>query len=167
MTTYGFLIDNRRCIGCHACSVACKVEHQVPVGVARTWVKYVEKGVYPETRRIFQVTRCNHCTDAPCVEICPTGARKFGNVLDPKSEVSEILKTKRVFVLKEDVGTLPRFFYYFDERYPNSLDPEAVAIAERLRAEEGDAYGRLPGAAGPDKHVVAAATPAWWNGAHT
>jgi Fe-S-cluster-containing dehydrogenase component len=71
---YAFLIDNRRCIGCHACSVACKVEHEVPLGVARTWVKYVEKGVFPETQRTFQVTRCNHCRDAPCVEICPTTA---------------------------------------------------------------------------------------------
>ncbi|MEO8505046.1 MAG: 4Fe-4S dicluster domain-containing protein [Acidobacteriota bacterium] len=71
---YGFLIDNTRCIGCHACSVACKVEHQVPLGVARTWVKYVEKGEFPETRRTFTVTRCNHCADAPCVEICPTSA---------------------------------------------------------------------------------------------
>jgi len=69
---YAFLIDNRRCIGCHACSVACKAEHEVPLGVARTWVKYVEKGVFPETRRTFTVTRCNHCDDAPCVEICPT-----------------------------------------------------------------------------------------------
>lgn len=69
---YGFVIDNRRCIGCHACSVACKVEHEVPLGVARTWVKYVEKGEFPETRRSFTVTRCNHCDDAPCVEICPT-----------------------------------------------------------------------------------------------
>jgi len=41
---YAFIIDNRRCIGCHACSVACKTEHEVPVGVALTWVKYVEKG---------------------------------------------------------------------------------------------------------------------------
>ena len=71
---YGFLIDNTRCIGCHACSVACKVEHEVPLGVARTWVKYVEKGEFPDTRRTFQVTRCNHCADAPCVEICPTSA---------------------------------------------------------------------------------------------
>ena len=85
---YAFLIDNRRCIGCHACSVACKVEHEVPLGVARTWVKYVEKGVFPETRRTFQVTRCNHCADAPCVEICPTTAlytRKDGIVdFDPR-----------------------------------------------------------------------------------
>ena len=55
-----------------------------------------------------------------CLEACPTGARKFGNVLDPESEISQILKTKRVFVLKEEVGTLPRFFYYFDERYPRT-----------------------------------------------
>ena len=55
-----------------------------------------------------------------CLEVCPVGARKFGNVLDPESEVAQILSTKRVFVLKEDVGTLPRFFYYFDERYPRT-----------------------------------------------
>lgn len=71
---YAFAIDNRRCIGCHACSVACKVEHEVPLGVARTWVKSIEKGVFPHARRSFQVTRCNHCADAPCVEICPTAA---------------------------------------------------------------------------------------------
>lgn len=81
---YGFLIDNRRCIGCHACSVACKVEHQVPLGVARTWVKYVEKGEFPSTRRTFMVTRCNHCEDAPCVEICPTTAlfRRRDGIVD-------------------------------------------------------------------------------------
>ena len=68
---YGFVLDNRKCIGCHACTVACKSEHDVPVGVNRTYVKQVEKGVYPDTTRLFSVTRCNHCTDAPCVEICP------------------------------------------------------------------------------------------------
>ena len=71
---YGFVIDNRKCIGCHACTTACKSEHDVPVGVNRTWVKQVEKGEFPDTRRLFSVMRCNHCTDAPCVEICPTEA---------------------------------------------------------------------------------------------
>ncbi|SVC42512.1 uncharacterized protein METZ01_LOCUS295366, partial [marine metagenome] len=71
---YGFIIDNRKCIGCHACTVACKAEHDVPLGVNRTWVKYVEKGQYPDTRRLFSVMRCNHCADAPCVEICPVTA---------------------------------------------------------------------------------------------
>ncbi|MGH7834088.1 MAG: 4Fe-4S dicluster domain-containing protein, partial [Candidatus Binatia bacterium] len=69
---YGFLIDHNRCIGCHACTVACKEEHDVPLGVYRTWVKYIEKGEFPDTRRYFGVLRCNHCDDAPCVEICPT-----------------------------------------------------------------------------------------------
>ncbi|MHC4946165.1 MAG: 4Fe-4S dicluster domain-containing protein, partial [Planctomycetota bacterium] len=69
---YGFVIDQNRCIGCHACTVACKDEHEVPIGVNRTWVKYIEKGVFPATRRHFAVLRCNHCDDAPCVEICPT-----------------------------------------------------------------------------------------------
>ncbi len=71
---YGFIIDNRKCIGCHACTTACKAEHLVPVGVNRTWVKQVEKGEFPHTRRLFSVMRCNHCTDAPCVEICPVEA---------------------------------------------------------------------------------------------
>src|ERR1041385_263587 len=69
---YGFVIDQRRCIGCHACTVACKSENQVPVGSFRTWVKYIEKGEFPNTRRFFTVERCQHCEDAPCVEICPT-----------------------------------------------------------------------------------------------
>jgi len=71
---YGFIIDNRKCIGCHACTVACKSEHDVPVGVNRTWVKQTEKGTFPDTRRLFSVMRCNHCEDAPCVTICPVEA---------------------------------------------------------------------------------------------
>ncbi|MBI3454166.1 MAG: 4Fe-4S dicluster domain-containing protein, partial [Candidatus Rokubacteria bacterium] len=71
---YGFVIDQTRCIGCHACTVACKEENGVPLGAFRTWVKYIEKGEFPDTRRYFAVLRCNHCDDAPCVTICPTVA---------------------------------------------------------------------------------------------
>jgi Fe-S-cluster-containing dehydrogenase component len=74
MINYGFLIDQSKCIGCHACSTACKSENQVPLGVYRTWVKYVETGSYPDVRRRFQVTRCNHCANPPCVRICPVTA---------------------------------------------------------------------------------------------
>ena len=74
MANFGFIIDNRRCIGCHACTVACKSEHEVPIGVNRTWVKYIEKGQFPNSRRLFSVMRCNHCDNAPCVEICPVTA---------------------------------------------------------------------------------------------
>jgi Fe-S-cluster-containing dehydrogenase component/formate-dependent nitrite reductase membrane component NrfD len=86
--TYGFIIDNRKCIGCHACTVACKAEHETPLGVNRTWVKYIEKGSFPNTRRAFSVMRCNHCANAPCVAICPVTAlftRKDGIVdFDPR-----------------------------------------------------------------------------------
>lgn len=69
-----FVIDQSKCIGCHACSLACKAEHEVPLGSYRTWVKYVEKGLFPEVHRTFSVLRCNHCEAAPCVEICPVTA---------------------------------------------------------------------------------------------
>ncbi len=74
MANYGFVIDNRTCIGCHACTVACKSEHDVPIGVNRTHVKYIETGTYPNSSREFSVHRCNHCEDAPCTDICPTNA---------------------------------------------------------------------------------------------
>jgi Fe-S-cluster-containing dehydrogenase component/formate-dependent nitrite reductase membrane component NrfD len=81
---YGFVIDHNRCIGCHACTVACKEENSVPLGVFRTWVKYIEKGQFPHTSRHFGVMRCNHCDDAPCVAICPTGAlfRRDDGIVD-------------------------------------------------------------------------------------
>lgn len=68
------VIDQTRCIGCHACTVACKSENEVPLGVTRTYVKSVDVGIFPQVRRNFQVTRCNQCENAPCVSICPTGA---------------------------------------------------------------------------------------------
>jgi Fe-S-cluster-containing dehydrogenase component/formate-dependent nitrite reductase membrane component NrfD len=74
VANYGFAIDLPKCIGCHACTIACKAEHQIPVGVNRCWVKTVEKGTFPDTRRFFFPVLCNQCDDAPCAKICPTNA---------------------------------------------------------------------------------------------
>ena len=68
------VIDQDKCIGCHACTVACKSENEVPLSVTRTYVKAVDIGMFPQARRAFQVTRCNQCDDAPCVAACPTSA---------------------------------------------------------------------------------------------
>lgn len=68
------VIDHTRCIGCHACTTACKSENLVPLSVTRTYVKHVDIGVFPQTRRAHQVTRCNQCAHAPCVAACPTTA---------------------------------------------------------------------------------------------
>jgi tetrathionate reductase subunit B len=71
---YGMVIDTRRCSGCHACSVACKSEFNVPLGLTRSWVEYVEKGDYPNVSRGFLPRLCNHCRHPACVDVCPTGA---------------------------------------------------------------------------------------------
>jgi Fe-S-cluster-containing dehydrogenase component/formate-dependent nitrite reductase membrane component NrfD len=68
------VIDQTSCIGCHACTTACKSENAVPLSVTRTYVKAVDVGLFPQARRAFQVTRCNQCADAPCVAACPTSA---------------------------------------------------------------------------------------------
>ena len=78
------MVDQSRCIGCHACTTACKSENEVPLSVTRTYVKYVDAGVFPEARRSFQVTRCNQCEDPPCVDACPTSAmfRRADGIVD-------------------------------------------------------------------------------------
>lgn len=73
---YAMVIDLARCIGCQACSVACKSENGVPLGVWRTWVTEIEKGRYPHVRRAFVPLLCNNCDRPPCVPVCPVGATR-------------------------------------------------------------------------------------------
>lgn len=70
----GMVIDLDKCTGCHACSVACKSEFDLPLGVWRSWVKVDEKGSYPNTGRFFLPRLCNHCDEPPCMKVCPSGA---------------------------------------------------------------------------------------------
>lgn len=175
---YAMLIDTRRCIGCHACSVACKSEFDVPLGRYRSWVEYTEKGDYPDVQRTFLPRLCNHCSEPPCVPVCPTNAtykreedgivvidkdvcigckyciqacpydarflnpvtgtadkcdfclhrvsegvepscvntcmgraRIFGDINDPESEISRLIATHPVTVLRYEMGTQPNVFY--------------------------------------------------------
>ena len=68
MPRWGMVIDLRRCIGCNACTVACKAENEVPLGVWRTHVRHYEKGRYPYVKRHFFPILCDHCEEAPCIE---------------------------------------------------------------------------------------------------
>lgn len=61
-------MDVRRCIGCHSCTIACKTENQVPLGVWRTHMRFYEKGLYPKVKRHFFPVICDHCEEAPCIE---------------------------------------------------------------------------------------------------
>lgn len=71
---YMMAIDLARCTGCHACSVACKVENQVPLGNFRTKVYYYDEGEYPRVRRWFLPVVCMQCAEAPCLKACPTNS---------------------------------------------------------------------------------------------
>lgn len=71
---YGMVIDLKKCIGCMACTVACKVENNTRPGVFWNTVKDLESGEYPAVTRVFLPVPCMQCEKAPCIEGCPTGA---------------------------------------------------------------------------------------------
>ncbi len=120
------VIDYNWCIGCRFCMAAC------PYGARHfNWAKpkIQEDEINPDTHYLGNrprykgvVEKCTFCIQKTrgnpgkypaCVEICPVGARKFGNLLDPESEIRYCLKNKRVFRLKEDLNTNPKFYYFF------------------------------------------------------
>jgi molybdopterin-containing oxidoreductase family iron-sulfur binding subunit len=74
MSRYAMAIDLARCNGCNACVIACKVEHNLPLGVLLTAILEKEVGRYPNANRVFYPVLCNHCEKPPCVPVCPTKA---------------------------------------------------------------------------------------------
>ncbi|GIX47145.1 MAG: 4Fe-4S ferredoxin [Candidatus Tectimicrobiota bacterium] len=74
MARWGMVIDLRRCVGCQTCTVACKLEHNLPPQTFWRYVIDAELGAYPEVERRFLPMQCMHCGEPPCVPVCPTGA---------------------------------------------------------------------------------------------
>ncbi|MDA3954052.1 MAG: 4Fe-4S dicluster domain-containing protein [Bacteroidales bacterium] len=118
------VVDYNWCIGCRYCMAAC------PYGARNfNWSEPNEpdEEINPITHYLGNrprpkgvVEKCTFCIQRvregkypSCVEICPTGSRKFGNLLDPESEIRYILENKRVLVLKAELNTQPNFFYFF------------------------------------------------------
>ena len=71
---WGMLVDQRRCIGCQSCTIACKSENNVPLGYWRSWVKGIQKGSFPNAGNFFLRRLCNQCDVPPCVQVCPVQA---------------------------------------------------------------------------------------------
>jgi Fe-S-cluster-containing dehydrogenase component len=118
------VVDYNWCIGCRYCMAACPYQARwfnwtdpvIPEDQITTDTHYL--GNRPRMRNV--VEKCTFCIQRvrkgkypACVEICPVGARKFGNLLDPDSEIRRILRDKRVFRLKEELNTQPKFYYFF------------------------------------------------------
>lgn len=119
------VIDYNWCIGCRMCQLACPYEAR-----RFNWGKpnLPPEEMNPKThyygnrpRMMGVMEKCTFCLqrtregrNPACLEACPVGARKFGNLLDPESEVRKILATKKVFRFKEDFNTYPKFFYFID-----------------------------------------------------
>lgn len=120
------VVDYNWCIGCRYCMAAC------PYGARHFNLRtpqIAQEEVNPDTHYLGNrprfkgvVEKCTFCIQRTrkdpglypaCVEICPVGARKFGNLLDPDSEIRYCLENKRVFRLKEDLNTNPKFYYFF------------------------------------------------------
>jgi phenylacetyl-CoA:acceptor oxidoreductase subunit 1 len=74
MTRYVMVADLRRCIGCQTCTAACKMANGTPPGVQWRRVVDMEMGVYPDVKRVFIPTGCQHCSNPPCLDVCPSGA---------------------------------------------------------------------------------------------
>jgi molybdopterin-containing oxidoreductase family iron-sulfur binding subunit len=117
------VIDYNWCIGCRLCMNACPYwarrfnwrEPNLPKEEMNPKTHYM--GNRPRMQGV--VEKCTFCVQRTrqgrypaCVEVCPVGARQFGNLLDPNSEVSRILERKRVFRLRAELNTYPKFFYY-------------------------------------------------------
>ena len=71
---FGMIIDLSLCVGCNSCVVSCKEENDLPVASFNTWIESWDAGEYPAAKRANLPKMCNHCQDAPCVSVCPTGA---------------------------------------------------------------------------------------------
>lgn len=177
MTNYAMAVDLKKCVGCGACVVACKAENDVPDGVYRLSTHEKERGTFPDVETEFRHDQCRHCSNAPCVSVCPTGssytdedglvkidysrcigckacmvacpydarfinpaegyadkctfcahrvkedkdpacvntcptgARTFGDLDDPNSEIRKELRDNQVSVPQEEAGTNPKFYY--------------------------------------------------------
>jgi molybdopterin-containing oxidoreductase family iron-sulfur binding subunit len=118
------VIDSDWCIGCRCCISACPygarhfnwTEPGLPAEELNPKTHYLGNRPRPQgvvEKCTFCIHRVREGRYPACVEVCPVGARKFGDLLDPESEIRYVLEHKRVFVLKAELNTQPRFYYFF------------------------------------------------------
>ena len=129
---YAYLIDTAKCIGCGSCVRGCAAENKVPDGFFRTWIEryvvgmedshvdspYGGKDGFPPiqvgfvaTKHFFVPKMCNHCKETPCIQVCPTGTRQFGDMKREDDPVRQAIEHDRVAILQGHLLTEPQCFY--------------------------------------------------------
>ena len=120
------VVDYNWCIGCRYCMAACPywarrfnfAKPQIPQDEINTEMDYLGNRIRPRgvvEKCTFCLRRTRQGMLPACAEVCPTGSRIFANILEPGNPISYILENKRVYIFKEDLKTIPRFYYFFDK----------------------------------------------------
>lgn len=119
------VVDYDWCIGCRYCMAACPYMGRRfnwhPPEIPENEINKNQHYLGNRQRVKGMMEKCTFCVQrsrkgklTACAEACPTGARVFGNLLDPDSEIRFVLENKKVYRLKEDLGTDPKFWYFID-----------------------------------------------------
>ena len=163
MTRYAMVADLRRCVGCQTCTAACKETRGTPPGVQWRRVLDIETGEYPDVRRSFMPTGCQHCDEPPCLEVCPsTATRKRGDGIVTIDETLCIGCSACIMACPYDARYMvdETVFAFGEQAMPHEgrlADKARVGVVTKCdfcagRVDAGVARGLLPG-------VDAAATP--------
>ncbi len=153
MGQWGMLVDLRRCIGCQACTVACKAENDVPLGVFRRRVRTLMTGSYPDVGRHFVPISCFHCEHPKClpacVQTCEGGAFQFGDLKDPSSAIAKAIAANDTKVLKPRKKMNPSFYYIgLDDAVQKTV--EGMIKGKQLRPTDVE-YDRQGAEGGPER----------------
>ncbi len=155
---WGMVIDLSKCMRCHGCVAACRVEHFLPLGI--TWPRLIAWEEIPAEMTTYPV-RCNHCKNPPCVDVCPTGAsqqRKDGIVWIEQNKcvgcrycILACPYQNRTFLSKDkDPGYFPGYELTNFEKAGKKIYPHTVGTTEKCnfcmeRIDEGLKKGLKPG----------------------
>jgi len=155
---WGMVVDLRKCMRCHGCVAACRVEHFLPLGI--TWPRLIAWEENAEEMTTYPV-RCNHCKDAPCVKVCITGAtqqREDGIVWIDQDKcvgcrycIIACPYQNRTFLSKDkDTGYFPGYELTGFEKAGRKIYPHTVGTTEKCnfcmeRIDAGLAKGLKPG----------------------
>lgn len=124
---WAMVINLRKCVGCHACTIACVSENKLPSGVVYRWVMDEESGTYPNVARRFIPRPCMHCDNPPCTKVCPVGATY------KQVDGTVVIDYNRCIGCRFCIVSCPytaRVMDYGDEYYEDTPEAEGLIVGQ-------------------------------------